>query len=174
MFFSAVNAEGIGGAVVCENGIEKFRIGLNFRPLGAAKTLLKAVEGWMLFEGHSVAELVPWALSGFWRAAAADMGFRPRPGDQCPTGVMKKDLHGPPLGLPRGPVVEREVAINNAADQGWFCFFVRLICALSAFFLLFPVNCVRASVAPEVGAEGSWESLVNFDFSFFRPFLNYR
>eukprot|EP00434_Breviolum_minutum_P029716 symbB.v1.2.026271.t1/scaffold2600.1/size76924/2 len=120
MFFSAVvNAEGIGGAVACENGIEKFRIGLNFRPLGAAKTLLKAVEGWMLFEGHSVAELVPWALIGFFGERQPPIwAFDPGQRNQCPTGIMKKDLHNPPLGLPRGPVVEREVAINNAADQG--------------------------------------------------------
>ena len=49
----------------------------------------------MLFEGHVVGELVPWAFDWprdvvarcFW----ANMGFRARPGDQCPTGSMTKD-----------------------------------------------------------------------------------
>ena len=75
---------------------------------------------------------------------------------------MTKDLHNPPPGLPPGPVVEKEVAINNAADQGWFCLFffcaASFVSAFSAFFLFFsafqPLNCVRASTAPEVGAEG--------------------
>ena len=55
----------------------------------------------MLFEGHVVGELVPWAFDWprdvvarcFW----ANMGFRARPGDQCPTGSMTKDLHNPTL-----------------------------------------------------------------------------
>ena len=34
--------------------------------LGAAKTLLKAVEDWMLFEGHAVGELVPLIGPEMW------------------------------------------------------------------------------------------------------------
>lgn len=37
----------------------------------------------------------------------------------------------------------------------------------------FPLNCVRAPTAPEVGAEGSRESLVNFYFLFFVLFFKY-
>lgn len=32
---------------------------------------------------------------------------------------MRKSLEDPPVGLPKGPVIEKEVAIQNAADQGW-------------------------------------------------------
>jgi len=47
------------------------------------------------------------------------MGFQGWFGDQCPTGGMRKSLEDPPVGLPKGPVIEKEVAIQNAADQGW-------------------------------------------------------